>query len=373
MTAETETAPKPPQQKKKAYDISNVPPALRAAIVIALLGEDAAKPILEKLNDDSLTRVKSALEQVSLLPRDLMMAVIGNFLGQLKGGSAHLLGGRNTAKEMITGIFASRVEPDSDGGLPMLDDAFEPLPFQLNLGVQTEDVWTRLAARPAEKIAAYVGPMTPNLIAMIVRKLPNDVASEVLGRIDGDKLQPVLENLVTVNDSDVDMALEDILGRSVEIEFLNGAGGADGENSARYEALGEILSLIPAAKRDPLVSFLEKEHEEQLKAIQKALFSIEDLPEILPAEAVPVIFRQSEKDEMVKTLASIKTDYMETYEFLLGNISSRMAQQYKDDLDSMMAPSDAEQEELQRKFISDLFSMKRDGMITVKPRKESAA
>ena len=81
---------------------------------------------------------------------------------------------------MISGIFASRVGSDDDGGLPMLDD-FEPLPFQMNMNAPVEDVWSRMAAKPADQIAAYVAPMTPNLISMIVRKLPNDKASAVLG------------------------------------------------------------------------------------------------------------------------------------------------------------------------------------------------
>ena len=72
----------------------NVTPALRAAVIIALLGEGAARPIVEKLDDAALARVVRELETIHVLPRDVLIEIVIDFLGHLNSNNGALRGGR---------------------------------------------------------------------------------------------------------------------------------------------------------------------------------------------------------------------------------------------------------------------------------------
>lgn len=343
-----------------------IPPAQRAAIVIALLKEDAARSVLEKLDEQALKRVQASLEDVSLMPQEQVTQVVMEFLSSLRGSSGALLGGRVNTKELIEGIVAARfgtpeVEPEN-----MEEDAEAATET-----IDTGSVWERVASKSPVQIAEYLGSLTPNLIARILRKLPNALASEIISDLPEAKMEPVLGVLVHAEDEDP--AIDGILCRMIEMEFLNSEQGAEEEDESYLESVGEMLSLIPSGKRDVLFAFLQREHEAKLESIQKSVFTLEDLPATLPREAVPVIFREVAMEEMVKFLAAMQGDAQAAMDHMLSNTSSRMAEQYQDEISDAPKMSEEEVEATRRAFLSKLLELKRQGAITVVPKAKGEA
>lgn len=337
---------------KGASKVSVITPSQRAAVIIALLGEAAAKPIVEKLDDAALAKVVTALENISLLAREELVEIVIDFLTQLRNNAGALRGGRERARKLMSGVVdASRFNllygdaPDTQG-----DD-------------ETGDTWSRLRQREPKQIAEYLSRMPPNVIAIILRKLDAGVASNILCLLPDEKMSPTLGQMVEGNkiDPGIDVAIE----RMLEIEFLNNQEEA-GQSADEYlETIGEVLSLIPDAKRDSLVSFLRTQHEAKLPIIQKGLFTVESLPEILPRNSVPVVFREIDNDVMVKLLASLQPAYAAVSDYLLGNISSRMADQLRDSIKDVPAVSQEGAETLQRDFLTSIMDLKRRGLITI--------
>ncbi|MEQ9505281.1 MAG: FliG C-terminal domain-containing protein [Hyphomonas sp.] len=331
---------------------SAITPSQRAAVIIALLGEAAAKPIVEKLDDAALAKVVTALENISMLAREELVEIVIDFLTQLRSNAGALRGGRARAREMMSGIV------DSSRFNLLYGDA----PAETSAAA-TGDTWSRLRQREPKHIAEYLSRMPPNVIAIILRKLDPGMASNILCLLPDDKMSPTLGQMVEGNkvDPGIDVAIE----RMMEIEFLNNK-EEDGPSADEYlETIGEVLSLIPDAKRDSLVSFLRAQHEAKLPIIQKGLFTIESLPEILPRNSVPVVFREIENDVMVKVLASLQPAYAAVSDYLLSNISSRMADQLRDSLKDAPAVSQEASETVQREFLTSVMDLKRRGLITI--------
>jgi len=344
-----------------------IPPAQRAAIVIALLKEDAARSVLEKLDEQALKRVQASLEDVSLMPQEQVTQVVMEFLSSLRGTSGALIGGQVNTKELIQGIFNARFGP-SEAELESVEDEAETVAETTD---NLDSVWERVASKPANQIAEYLGPLTPNLIARILRKLPNALASEIISDLPENKLEPVLGVLVHAEDED--QAIDGILCRMIEMEFLNSEQGAEEEDESYLESVGEMLSLIPSGKRDVLFAFLQREHEAKLVSIQKSVFTLEDLPDTLPRESVPVIFREVAMEEMVRYLTAMQGDAQAAMDHMLSNTSSRMAEQYQDEISNAPQMSEEEVEATRRAFLSKLLELKRQGSITVSPKKTDEA
>ena len=339
-----------------------ISPAQRAAVIIALLGESAARPIVEKLDDAAIAKVATALENISMLTRDELVEIVMDFIGQLRRTNGALRGGRTRAREVLNGV----VEPNR---LSLLFKDNEP---EADNGDDEDlDVWMRLERREPKQIAAYLARLSPNLIAMILQKLDVSVASEILGHMDGEKLGPMIGHMVDTKKTDP--GVDQVLGRMVEMEFLNAVQEAEEDEGENLSNVGELLSLISAEKRDSLVEFLRSKHEDKLKGIEKSIFTLEGLPDLLPKNAVPVVFREVDQSFLLKLLSTLQGAQSPVSDYLLGNISSRMADQYRDDLGSAKPLAPEAAEEVQREFLNVLMGLKRRGLITLERKEEAGA
>ncbi|MEX1251109.1 MAG: FliG C-terminal domain-containing protein [Hyphomonas sp.] len=327
----------------------------RAAVIISLLGEAAAKPIVEKLDDVALAKVITALETISMLSREELAEIVIDFIGQLRQNSGAMRGGAAKAREVLSGIV------DANRLSLLYGNANEAS----NSGAEeTGDVWARLCKREPRLIAEYVGRLSPNIIAMILRKLDAGMASSILCLLPDEKLSPTLGQMV--DSPKVDPGIDSVIERMIEIEFLNNKEeeGTDAQD-AYLETIGEVLSLIPDSKRDSLVSFLRSEHETKLEIIQKGLFTIEALPDILARNSVPVVFKEIEPAVLIKLLASLREDYSAVSQYLLGNISSRLADSMREEIKDVPSMQREVAGELQREFLTSLMGLKRRGLITM--------
>lgn len=357
-----------PSKSKRAKSHVVTPPQ-RAAIVIAMMGETAARPIMEKLDDAALARVNEALKTIALIPRLELTEIVVEFLNELRQTSGELLGGKVEASEIIANIVEVRKEGVE---LARAQGVEAPGDTAKTAKSKAKTAWTKMATKPPEKVAVYINGLSPNLASLILRRLEVTFTSEILNTIDEDKLQPIMERLI--ESENVDPGIESVLERMVELEFLNSEQPGEAEEGEHLEGVGEILSLIPSNKRNPLVEFLRSHHESKLESIQKALFTLDSLPELMPKNGVSVVFREYGTPEMTELLSTLTGPLEPVVEFLLTNISSRLSDSIREELATLTAPSPEECEGVQRVFLLSLMTMKRKGVITLldKPKPDAA-
>lgn len=336
---------------------ANMSATRRAAIIIAMLSEPTAKNVMDKLDDVSLGKIIAELDHIPYMKRGELIDVIIDFLSHLRETSGAFIGGREATQEIVGKLVKLRQaeREDKENALPSLPDEDPADP------VATDSVWLRLQKRDSQQIGDYLSNLTPNLISMILRKLPAVKCSEVLDALENDMLRKVMGYMIQPDRDDPE--LDAVVGRMVEMEFLNTAQGQSDERSEHLQTIGEILSLVPSERRDAVVDFLKAEHEETLVHIQKSLFTIDAIPSILPRAAVPVVFREIDMDQTIRLIASLQGEHSEIADFLLSNISSRMADMIRDELGSLGTLSEEEAEDTQRMFIGKLMELKRLGKI----------
>jgi len=333
---------------------TGITPSQRAAVIITMLGESAAKPIVEKLDDHALAKVAEAMADISFIAREDLIEIVVDFLSHLRQSVGALRGGKSKAQELI----ASLVEPKRLNLVLGQDN-----PQEASSGNPSQNVWSRLEQKPPLQIAEYLNGLTPNIIALILRKLDVSISSDVLCHLNEDKLVPMMGYMV--ESEQLDPGIDIVIGRMLEMEFLNIEQAVPDDANEHLEAIGELLSLIPSDKRESLVSFLSSEHETKLQTIQGALFTIEGLPDMLPRASVPVVFRELNADTMLNLLASLQAQYAPVVEYLLGNISSRLADQLREELNDAKPVSPEDAETMHRDFLAALMGLKRRELITL--------
>ncbi|MEE9380827.1 MAG: FliG C-terminal domain-containing protein [Hyphomonadaceae bacterium] len=341
-------------QHTRGPGATSITPSQRAAVIITVLGESAAKPIVEKLDDHALAKVAEAMADISFIAREELVEIVVDFLSHLRRSAGALRGGKSKAQELITSLVDSKrlglvLDQGNPGEVPGVN--------------QSQNVWARLEQKQPQQIAEYLNGLTPNIIALILRKLDVSISSDVLCHLNEDKLVPMMGYMV--ESEQLDPGIDMVIGRMLEMEFLNIEQAASEDANEHLEAIGELLSLIPSDKRESLVSFLSSEHETKLQTIQGALFTIEGLPDMLPRASVPVVFRELDADTMLNLLASLQAQYAPVVEYLLGNISSRLADQLREELNDAKSVSPADAETMHRDFLAALMGLKRRELITL--------
>jgi flagellar motor switch protein FliG len=333
---------------------SNVTPSQRAAVIITMLGEGAAKPIVEKLDDIAMVKIAEALQDLSFVTRDEMIMIAIDFLSHLRHSNGALRGGKEKAREVLTGVL------DAERLNSILGD--EPAEIATIAAKTTNETpWSRLAKSDPKKIAGYLEGLTPNIIALILRKLDVSIASDVLNHMEGDKLGPAMGFMVESQADDP--GIDQVLARMIELEFLNATQEELGGNDDHLADIGELLSLIPAQKRDELVKFLEGKYEDKYKLIQQSMFTIEGLPAMLPPTAVPIIFRELDEEATLKLMGSLRSGNDDVSEFLFKSISPRLAEKLRDQLTEFKDLSQTQIDIVHRDFLALLMKLKRGGQI----------
>ena len=165
----------------------------RAAVVIAVLGEEAAKPIVDLLDDEALANVASSLETINYLAREQLIEIVMDFLGHLRNSSGSWRGGADTTKQLMEGLL------DESRLRIIYGPQEESLEDQLPEPENKEDysrLWATFAKREPAHIAKYLSGLTPNIVGLILRNLDATLCSELICLLDDKHQSKIFSELV---------------------------------------------------------------------------------------------------------------------------------------------------------------------------------
>ncbi|MEM7329964.1 MAG: FliG C-terminal domain-containing protein [Pseudomonadota bacterium] len=339
----------------------NVTPSQRAAIVVAMLGEDAAKPIIDRLDDQAIVNIATSLESINYLAREQLIEIVIDFLQQLRQSSGSMRGSPESAKEFMTRVLDEpRLNVIYGGGEPA------PLEEQVPEPENKEDysrLWQKFAAREPSQIVKYLSGLTPNIIGLILRNVDATLCAELICRLDEELQSKVLGEMVDPPPPSYE--IDSVVARMVRMEFLLVPEDDEDDADAHLQTLGEMLSLMPNERRASLMDYVSKSHAGKVEPIQKGMFEISDIPVMLNRNQVPVLFKQIDPATMLEVMNCLRGEYEDVSKYFLANISNRMADSMKDDLERMKAPNAEAVEETLKSFLMQMMSFKKDGIITL--------
>lgn len=346
----------------------HITPSQRAAVVIAMLGETAAKPIVELLDDAAIANIATSLETITVLAREQLIEIVIDFLRQLRLNSGSLRGGSESARKILEGVLDEPRLQLVYGGQSLAAD----LPIEAPKLDNLSEIWAELAKRVPTKTASYLAGLTPNIIALILRNLETTLCSELICLLEEDVQTKVLGEMV--DPPPVSPDIDSVIARMVKMEYLQAAEVAGDDDTTQLQSVGEMLSLVPNERRKSLMGFLQESHAEKVDPIQRGMFAIEDLPKILNRNQIPVLFKSLEQAFLMDVLCCLQAQYAEVAEYFLSNISNRMADQFRSELERLPAPSAMAAEQIEKDFLTKMMELKRDGVIeVVRVQEEEAA
>ncbi len=300
----------------------------KAAVIIALLGAESAGPIVEKIDDKHMRSFMNALENLQQIPRESTLAVVADFITELRARRGGFKGGPDAARELVGNLFEEDRVNRLFGAPP------PPPPPKTS----ADAIWSELRSRKIVDIAAYLKTKKSAVVSIILSQFSTDIAGEILAELPQDLAVDCVGEMS--RDAAIDQRTIDAIAELVQIEFLSADQDGDSKNSVAF--VSEVLGILPRDRRDIMLETLERSNPEQAEQIRRGMLTFEDLTSRLPTIAIPMIFRDFDQNKLLKALKAGEEQAPKTIEFFYSNISQRMAGQYKEQVEDIKSLSQKE-------------------------------
>lgn len=291
----------------------------KAAIMVRLLLAEGADLKLADLPEDVQTALTEQIGQMRLVDRDTMSAVVTEFVETLEQVGLSFPGG-------------------IDGALKALDGRLSPgAAARLQHMARTRDgadPWKQILTADAATLIAVLEPESAEVAAVVLSKLPVARAADLLGKMPGERARRVAYAVSLTEGIAPQMVAR--IGASIAREL-------DGRPPRAFATapaarVGAILNSASGPIRQALLDGLSAQDQEFADGVRKAIFTFAHLHERLNPRDVPKVLREVAQDELITALAAAlplpESDEGRSAEYLLSNMSQRMAATLRDEVET---------------------------------------
>jgi flagellar motor switch protein FliG len=238
---------------------------------------------------------------------------------------------------------------DGGGGMPALP-TMPALPLIEPLGMmgggdfedETPDPWETVLGKEDAALLEVLQAEAPEVGAIIMSKLKVSRAAELLGGLPGPLARRITYAVSLVSEvtprtvERIGEALAAELGREAPRAFAGGP----------VERVGALLNFSRAATRDDVLVGLDERDPTFAEAVRKSIFTYFNIPARVGVRDVPKVLRKVDQTVLVTALAASagSEEAQKTADFILANISQRMAETIRGEVQDLGAvkPADGE-------------------------------
>lgn len=321
----------------------------KAAIMVRLLLTEGADLRLANLPEDMQTALTEQIGQMRLIDRDTMTAVISEFVETLEQVGLSFPGGIDGALKALGGRLSSGAAAKLQKLARTRDGA---------------DPWSRIHTADANTLLGVLEPESAEVAAVVISKLPVAQAADLLARMPGERARRVAYAVSLTEGIAPGMVAR--IGASIARELDSRPPRAFVQAPAAR--VGAILNSAPAAIRDALLSGLDNEDEEFAQVVRKSIFTFAHIHERLNPRDVPKVLREVEQEHLITALTAAlphpETAEGRSADFLLANMSQRMAATLRDEVETRGPVKSADAEAAMAAVVTALRDLADGGEIT---------
>ena len=315
----------------------------KAAIVISTLGPAQAEPLLRGLNEDDVRAFARATSKIEDVPTRVVENTIAEFIDALD--DKRLTMTQDRLKDILASV--------------MSDDAIERILEDMD-ETEGRSIWEKLSSSDPVDLGNYLAREHPQTVAVVLSRLRPEAAAKLMQRFETDFAEEVIIRLSTV--SGLGSSVMDAVKHSIEDDFLRGARMRKSKRKPD-ELIGSIFNFLAGDKREELMGGLESKSPSLAYAVQRKMFTFNDIPARVDRASISMILREIENDVMIKALRAAKKNAPESKAFILENISRRLSEQMAEQIDTIPEPSARDGEEAQFEVVSAIRKMAERGAI----------
>ena len=332
-----------------------LPAPAKAAIIVRLLLNEGADLPLGDLPDALQVKLTHQMGQMRVVDRDTLTAVIAEFVAEV---------------DRIGLSFP----PGIAGALDALDGQISPQTaarLRKEAGVrQSGDPWKRLRDLGPDALLPVIESESAEVAAVTLSKLPVALAAELLGRLPGPQARRIA--YAVSQTSEVTPDAVDRIGLSLAAQL--DAQPLRAFDEGPVERVGAILNSSRTLTRDDVLTGLDETDQGFADAVRKAIFTFGNIPTRIAPRDIPRILREIDQGQLVTALAGAEeAGFAAVRDFILENMSGRMADQLREEIGEKGKVKSADVEEAMQQIVGTIRTMEQAGDILLVVEDEDAA
>jgi len=316
----------------------------KAAVIVRFLLAEGAPISLTSLPDQVQTALAEQMGQMRRIDRTTLGAVVEEFLEELEQLGLSFPGGLDGA----LAVMGAHISPNAASRLRRMAG-----------GMSRADPWERIVALDAEDLLPVLQEESVEVAAVLLSKLPVPKAADLLGRLPGEKARRIAYAVSLTGNVDPDTVHR--IGKSLAVQLDQKPPKAF--DVGPVERVGAILNVSAAGTRDDVLKGLEEEDAGFAEQVRRAIFTFVHIPARLSARDVPKLIRAVDQPVLVTALAAAQAvpEQAAAAEFLLANLSQRMAQGLREDMAQRGKIKDKEADEAMSAIVQAIRSLEAAG------------
>ncbi|WP_394177273.1 FliG C-terminal domain-containing protein [Yoonia maritima] len=322
----------------------------KAAMIVQMMISDGGNLSLSQLPESLQELLTDELGAIRLVDRDTVLGVAEEFIAEL-------------------GSLGLSAPGSRDGAIAALSDHLSPT-VAARLREQMESVrfgdhWHIVIDLPNSRIVDIMNAESVEICAVALSKLPTSKAAAVLAQTPGERARRITYAMSLTADISPDAVHR--IGQSLAKEY--GRPVSSAFDKAPAQRLGAILNSAVTQTREEVLGGLGEDDPEFANDLRKAIFTFKDIPARVKPTDIPNCIRTVDPAQLSSAIASaLAADepVISAAEFILSNVSQRMAGQIREEAEELGTIKKADAEAAMSSVTSAIRDLVESGTITLR-------
>ncbi|MEI7027335.1 flagellar motor switch protein FliG [Paenibacillus sp. y28] len=315
----------------------------KAAILLISLGPEVSAQIFKHLREEEIEQLTLEIASVRKVDTSEKESILSEFHQICLAQEFISQGGIQYAKEILEKALGSQKAIDI---INRLTATLQVRPFDFARKADPAQILNFIQNENPQTIALILSYLQPDQSSIILSSLPQDKQADVAKRIAlMDSTSPEVIN-------QVERVLEQKLSSTVTQDYTT-AGG--------IEAIVQILNGVDRGTERTILDSLEIQDPELAEEIKKRMFVFEDIVNI-DNRSIQRIIRDIENADLQLALKVASEEVRET---IFRNMSKRMAETFKEEMEYMGPVRLRDVEEAQTRIVSTIRRLEESGEIII--------
>lgn len=315
----------------------------KAAILLISLGPDVSAQVYKYLSEEEIEQLSLEISSVKQVESQMKEDVLNQFHQIALAQDYISQGGIGYAKTVLEKAFGKQEATDI---INKLTSSLQVRPFDF--------------ARKADpqQLLNYIQTEHPQTIALVLSHLDAEQAGQILSELSTEVQADIAKRIATMDSTSPEIIsqVEDILERKISSSMTE-----DYTQTGGIEAVVEVLNGVDRSTERTILDALEIQDPELSDEIKKRMFVFEDIV-ILDNRAIQRVIREVDNEDL---RLSLKVASEEVKEIVFKNMSQRMAETFKEEMEFMGPVRLRDVEEAQTRIVSSIRRLEEVGEIII--------
>jgi flagellar motor switch protein FliG len=315
----------------------------KAAIVVRLLIDEGADIPLEDLPEELQARLTQQMGSMRTIDRATLAGVVEEFAQELDSIGLSFKGGIAGALSMLEGKISKQTADR----------------LRKEAGVRKYgDPWARLRDMGSEKLLPVLQNESTEVAAVLLSKLDVKRAAALLGQLPGPDARRITYAVSQTNAVTPDAV--DRIGLSLAAQL--DAEPLSAFDSGPVQRVGAILNSTTTMTRDSVLEGLDETDAGFAEQVRRAIFTFANIPQRIAGRDIPRVIRALDQDALLTALAGAEAAGLSaSADFILENMSGRMADQLREEVQEHDTVRTADFEEAANQIVQTIRDMEAAG------------